>query len=287
MLTFIRKHPVASYFVLAFALSWSGIVAIVGRGPLPAPPADAERLFVWVYLAMLVGPPVAGVTMTAVVSGRSGLRDFRARFLTWRVPVRWYAIALLTAPLVLSLTLVVLSRMSSDFAPAILTTSTAAMGVIRSASRMSLVFTGLLVGLGAGLFEELGWTGFATPTMRARTAPFPAGLVIGIAWGAWHFLAILWGSGNAIGSTPIPLYLTVALFSFLPPYRVLMTMVFDQTRSTLVAVLMHASLTASMIILGPAASASPIAYDLTLAAVLWVVVGVSYGIRPRSVTPAR
>jgi hypothetical protein len=91
--------------------------------------------------------------------------------------------------------------------------------------------------------------------------------------GAWHFLAILWGSPGSFGSVPIPVYMLVALFSFLPPYRVLMVWVYDRTQSLLIAVLMHVSLTASMVILGPPVSGSALlVHDLTFASALWGVV---------------
>jgi membrane protease YdiL (CAAX protease family) len=41
---------------------------------------------------------------------------------------------------------------------------------------------------------------------------------------------------------PLPLYMAVIRFSFLPPFRVLMTWVYDYTGSLFIAILMHASL---------------------------------------------
>jgi len=127
--------------------------------------------------------------------------------------------------------------------------------------------------MGAGLFEELGWTGFAVPTLRRRLVGTSTGLIVGVLWGAWHFLAVWWGSASSFGSVPVPVFLLVALFTFLPPYRVLMVRVYEQTRSTLVAILMHASLTASMIILGPAVNgARSLVYNLGFATALWGIV---------------
>ena len=104
--------------------------------------------------------------------------------------------------------------------------------------------------------------------------------------GSLAFLAIYWGSGDAIGSVSAPVYLLVALFSFLPPYRILMVWVYQHTRSLLIGILMHASLTSSMLILGPAVSGRDLLiYDLTLAYVFWmaaVVVLALEGRRTRS-----
>jgi membrane protease YdiL (CAAX protease family) len=273
MTAFLRRHPSASYFALAFALSWGGVLAVVAPGPIPAPPQQAQRLFTFVYLAMLIGPAVAGIALTAVVAGPRGVRDFRERLLRWRVATRWYAVALFTAPLLLLGTLVILLPLSREFVPAILTQGAAVSGPVRATSATSFLLLGLGVGIGAGFFEELGWTGFAVPSVRSKRGIVSTGLFVGVMWGAWHFLAILWGSAGAFGSVPIPVYLLVALFSFLPPYRVLMVWVYDRTQSLLIAVLMHASLTASMVILGPPVSGSALlTHDLTFAGALWVVV---------------
>jgi uncharacterized protein len=129
-------------------------------------------------------------------------------------------------------------------------------------------------GLTAGIFEELGWTGFAIPRMRLRYGVLGTGLFVGVLWGAWHF-PLFSGSGNSSGTVPPALYLLVLLFSVLPAFRVLMVWVYDRTGSLLVAILMHVSLTASTLILMPLATSgvTAVTYDLVLAAALWVVVG--------------
>jgi membrane protease YdiL (CAAX protease family) len=186
-------------------------------------------------------------------------------------------VALLTAPLALALTMLALSQFSGDFVPAFVGAGLIdPAGPIEANDGATLLLLGVAVGLGAGFFEELGWTGFAIPSLRVRHGATAAGLVVGVLWGAWHFLAIWWGSTNAVGSVSVPLYLLVALFSFLLPYRVLMLRVYERTRSLLVAIVMHASLTTSMIILGPPVSGvEALVYDLAFAAVLWLIVGAS------------
>ena len=60
--------------------------------------------------------------------------------------------------------------------------------------------------------------------------------------GLWHLLSNYLGSSVGAGTFPLPVYMAVILFSFLPPFRVLMTWVYDYTGSLLIAILMHASL---------------------------------------------
>jgi uncharacterized protein len=260
----IRKHSLLVYFALAFAISWGGIILVVGPGGIPGTPEQFDTLFPPVYLAMLVGPSVAGLLMTGLVGGRAGLREFLSRLRTWRVGARWYLMALLTAPLLVTLTIAVLSLISPRFLPGILTSST----------KTSMLLFGVGVGLGAGFLEELGWTGFAVPRMNIRDAFVRSGLVLGVLWGAWHFLAVYWGIASSIGSVSATVFLSVALFSFLPPFRILMVWVYSRTGSLLVAMLMHASLTSSMLIFGPLALTgwSLVIYDLSFAAALWLAV---------------
>ena len=112
------------------------------------------------------------------------------------------------------------------------------------------------------------------PELRRRYGVLTTGLIVGVLWGAWHFLVVVWGIGSSSGAIPLALFVPLDLFSFLPAYRVLMVWVYDRTGSLLVAMLMHASLTASAVILGPLAlSGGPLlTYELALAAALWVVV---------------
>jgi hypothetical protein len=280
MTALIKRHPLASYFILAIALSWAGILLIVLPGPIPAPAAEAQRLFVAVYLAMLVGPSVAGLAICRITGRRPGMTQ---RLLSWRAGGQWYAVALLVAPIAMGITLLVLSLVSPEFVPAIISGSSDVAGPVRSPSVTTFLLMGLAVGLGAGFFEEIGWTGFAVPRMLSRHGILATGVGVGLVWGFWHFLAIWWGSADAFGTVPVALYLLVALFSFLPPYRVLMAWVYRHTRNLPVGIVMHASLTSSMLILGPAVSGRELLiFDLVFAAVLWIAALIVVAVEARS-----
>jgi hypothetical protein len=71
---------------------------------------------------LLVGPSVAGILLTGLVYGRAGLRNLLTRMTRWRVGARWYAVALLTAPLLVTVVLFALSLTSPVFLPGIFTT---------------------------------------------------------------------------------------------------------------------------------------------------------------------
>jgi uncharacterized protein len=130
-----------------------------------------------------------------------------------------------------------------------------------------------------GFLEELGWTGFAIPRMRLRYGVLSTGLIVGVLWGVWHFITTFWSSGTSSGAISLAILLPGVLFTVgvLPAFRVLMVWVYDRTGSLLIAMLMHAGLSAFTVILAaPMALAlvPGLTYDLVLAAALWLVVAV-------------
>src|SRR5689334_5290856 len=70
----IRRRPLTSFFVIAFALTWVTV-------PLGA--------------FMAAGPLVAAFSVSGIVDGRPGLRELVSRILRWRVGIQWYAAAIL------------------------------------------------------------------------------------------------------------------------------------------------------------------------------------------------
>jgi membrane protease YdiL (CAAX protease family) len=259
----IKKHSLPIYFTLTFAITWGCMALVIGPGGFPIAAARFEAVGPLVYVAMLVGPSAAGLLLTGLVDGKAGFRDLLSRLLRWRVGARWYAVALLTAPLLAMVVLLALSLFSPEFLPAIFTAD----------DWPSLLLSGIAAGLAVGLFEELGWTGFAVPRMRLRYGVLTTGIVVGLLWGAWHFLPF-WESDSFSGALPLALLLA-RLFSWLPPYRVLMVWVYDHTESLLVIILMHASLVFSTLAL-PSMELSGVpllTWLLVWAVVLWGVVG--------------
>jgi membrane protease YdiL (CAAX protease family) len=80
--------------------------------------------------------------------------------------------------------------------------------------RLTHLLLGVATRAAAGFFEEIGWTGFAIPTLRKRLTPTQTGVVLGVIWGAWHTLVSWWGSAGAAG-VPMAVYLPIVLFAML------------------------------------------------------------------------
>jgi len=259
---FIKRHPVLTYFALTFSISWGGMLLVVDPSHFPG----TDKQLPLALLAMFTGPPVAGIMLTGLVHGRMGLHELLARLLRWRVDARWYAVALLTTPLLAMATLFALSLTSPVFLPAIVATD----------NKAAVLLPGIAAGL-ITVFEEIGWTGFVVPRLRLRYGILTTGLIVGVLWQAWHLLANIWvGSMYSVELSPalfLPLYFLSGATQ-LTAYRILMVWVYDRTSSLLVATVMHASHTASTVfILIPLTTGVPLlTYILVLAAALWVVV---------------
>jgi membrane protease YdiL (CAAX protease family) len=263
-----RRWPLTGFFVLAYGISWGGILVVLARTGFDLVrlrPMDTGLIFV----LMLLGPGIAGIACTALLDGRAGLRDLRFRLARWRVRGRWYAVALFTMPVVLLAVLLPLSAVDPAFSP-------------------RFQWPLLALGLVAGSFEEIGWTGFATPHLLARQRSFVAGLVLGLAWALWHGLVDFRQNFHALGMAWL-LEFALLYMAALTGYRLLMTWVYLHTRSLLLAMLMHASYTGWLLALYPATSfGQGLAWQGAFAAMLWLFVALAYARRVRNaLKPAR
>jgi len=249
------KKKLLLFFFLVFTISWAAVFILAGPNGFPI----KEEQSMIMGVAILLGPTLAAAILIAL-SGRSEFKDLLAHLLKWRVGVRWYAIAFLIAPLSTALTLGLLSLFSPEFQPSILITP----------DKISLVISAIFAGLIVGTFEELGWTGFATHRLLETQSIAGTGLIIGVVWGIWHF-PLFWQANSF--TTSLPFILLVArLLSWLPPYRILMVWVYKNTESLFIAVLMHASLVATLIVLDPPVEGENLViFILTRAALLWVI----------------
>src|SRR5262249_38352565 len=249
----IRRHPVASYFCLAYLVPVVAFAAVVGpklvRGEATRP-TDALILFPIMELAVAI----SGIALTGVVDGRRGLRDLFARIGRWRVGARWYAALLLPPALLLAVLLALGSLLSPDFAP-------------------QLFPLGIAFGVVAGLFEETGWMGYAFPKLRAGRSALAAGILLGVLWGLWH-APVVDGLGAATphGASWLPFFL--AFIGVVAAMRVLIVWVYENTTSVLLAQLMHASSTVFLVVLSPVrvTPAQEALWYAIYGALLWIAV---------------
>lgn len=85
MSNFVKKCPAISMFILAELIGVILIAPII----FGVVPADSMFFFLVAFSASL-----AGIILTAIVSGKAGLREMFRRLLIWRVGIGWWAFAL-------------------------------------------------------------------------------------------------------------------------------------------------------------------------------------------------
>jgi membrane protease YdiL (CAAX protease family) len=218
-----RRHPVGTFFALAFLLTWAVWVprALASQGLITATwPADVGRA--WSY-----GPAISAVAVAALI-GRDAVVELARRMGRWRVRWWWYLAVLLGPPAFWALVRTLLTAMGwgADLPqPALFTLGwEAALPVL-----VALVLTD-------GVGEEPGWRGFALPRQLAALRPLTAGVVLGLVWAVWH-LPLVWTAGSALAGVPPWL-----LFIELPALSIVYTSVFLHTGgSVLLVVVLHAA----------------------------------------------
>lgn len=260
-LSLVRPNAIPIYFGLVFLLSWGGGFLILDPGSLPLNAEQFTSLGPLLYLAIIAGPSVSGIVMIGLVDGMPGTREFLARLRRWRVAPRWYALALVPALSIAGMTLL-LSLLSSGMSPAI----------IGAENRSALLIAAIGPSLMVGFFEEIGWTGFAVPHLRARHSMLTTGLVVGAVWGLWHF-PLFWEADSFSATLPFTILLT-RLFAWLPPFRVLLVSIHEHTRSLPVVMLMHSAVSFASIVFAQqgGTGAQLLISPLVAAATMWLLV---------------
>src|SRR5215203_4542939 len=154
----MRRHPLLSFFVLAYALSWILESPLVLLGDTLT---DTQG-WVLVILASNV-PSLLAVALTAIVYGRGALRKLLRGLLSWRVEPRWYLVVVL-GPVALTGGMVTLHTFVGGSAPRF------DVSLIIPA----VITLGFSIFPGSALGEEIGWRGYALPRLQAGRSALSA-----------------------------------------------------------------------------------------------------------------
>jgi uncharacterized protein len=252
---FIQRYPVASYFGITFMISWVGAFLVVAP-KLMRGEALSTTDGLLMFPVMLLGPSITGITLTAIGDGKSGLRNLFSRMGHWRVGAHWYAVLLIPPVLILAVLLTMKTLVSPLYTP-------------------HLFLMGILFGLAPGVLEEIGWTGYVFPKMQLKYGVLPASLLLGVIWALWHAPVVdFLGAAYPHGVYWLPFYL--AFIALVMAIRVLIVWVYSNTKSVLLAQLLHASSTGFLVILSPSpvSPTQEVLWYAAYAATLWIAVAV-------------
>jgi uncharacterized protein len=212
--------PLASFFVLATALSWAYWMPLALSGGTGS------------HMPGLLGPAIAGVIVTWCTDGRAGVFRLLARSGRWRVDLRWYAVAV--SPLLIAVTAVGAAALAGRG-------SDAWVGMAHLPGLPDLGWVGVfaLVLVINGVGEEVGWRGVAWPQLRVRHGLAAAALRLAAPWALWH-LPTFWITTGLQGMSP---WMVAGWLVALPFGAVFLGWLYERTdASLLIVVLFHACL---------------------------------------------
>ncbi len=273
--SFISRRPLLTFFVLSYAFFWLviGLFAAIVLGVLRQQPSTLPAwLMPLVVIAGSWMPALAAVIVTGTLDGRDGIRRLFAKFLRFRLPVKWYVAALI--PFGLAFVAALIYKLGGAAAVAGVTLS---VGFV-----VALVVSTLPGAVG----EEAGWRGFALPLLLERYSPLKAGLVLGIVWAGWHLPVLVAGGYSGLSLLLYGAFFTVGIISV----SVLMTWIYGRTSKSLVPmVIAHLSVNVGLALIGVGAAGSGSTLALTaimysLVCLTAIAVWAAGGLSPRPIS---
>jgi membrane protease YdiL (CAAX protease family) len=152
----VRRHPVAVFVVLAYALSWT----LVPFGGL-----------------LGCGPFLAALVVLGILEGRSGMRSLARRMVQWRVGWGWYAAAVLLPSGVAALAAVLTVALGAPEPTG---------GQLASWTEIPFTFVLVLLVPLFGPWEEPGFRGFALSRLAEQHSSLAAALLVGAIHVGFH-----------------------------------------------------------------------------------------------------
>jgi membrane protease YdiL (CAAX protease family) len=213
-------HRLALFFALAFAISWL-------VWPLTLLNPNSSPLIPF-------GPAVAAAITAFLAGGKDELLQLLRQLARWRVAGRWYVAA---AGLPCLLVTVATGLTVSGGAPPPELGPNPGWFMLLGSFAFTLVTV--------GLFEELGWRGYALPLLQRDRPALSAALLLGLVWAAWHLPELL--SDPTGQRPPLPFLLMVLAQS------VLLAWLYNSSRGSVpICMIFHAAFNTSGALVFPA-----------------------------------
>jgi uncharacterized protein len=163
----MRKYPIIWFYLLAFAISWLGMISIVlaSRGIAPFDSSYFQLLFIF----YAVGPALASAIVSQVAHGKAGVRDLFKGLIRWRVGLVWYILVVLGSVGLLILAQVITRLLGLTVTIAMPQVNLSPYGIF-----------GFGVNFLANTCEEIGWRGFALPHLQKQYNALISALIVGL-----------------------------------------------------------------------------------------------------------
>lgn len=230
-----KDNSLEAYFIIAFLIPIVATILVTWKEGLQTglvtTQISASALVV--IMSMVHAPTIAAIVVVFKDERFDGIRKLFRQMKSWRFPLNWYLVALLVFPISILVGLLFMRSFSPRYTPVF---------------SLTILAVGTLI---SPLWEEIGWTGYATSRMLKRYSPLKTGIYLGIIHMFFHLAADYWGAGVFYGK----LYLARFLLWMvgLIVLRVIMLWIYIRTRSLVLGWLTHVSYTGGQIILVPLA----------------------------------
>lgn len=248
----IRRFPLFSYFLLAYALTWAIELPIMygERGVI------ALKLPHWLEAVAAFGPFLAAVIVLRYTNPADGVKTLIASLLHWRVPPLWLAVTLLSPVFVMVVALMITGNL-----PRLMSGELVAILIDTGKFMELLIIGGALRGVG----EEPGWRGFALPVLRGRYGPLLATFLLWPVWTCWHIPAFLMRPEFELAAW-------IGFSSGILAATAWTTMIYDKTRSVLMIAIWHALINITRGITGTASTEAFLAFAQVMTGIGLVVI---------------
>jgi uncharacterized protein len=172
---FVHRHPLATFLVLAYGLSWTWWVPMALSGARVRVGSGHPSHF-----PGLLGPALAAVIVTMVRDGMAGMRDLLRRMCRWHPRAPWSVAAAVVSPLGTMLAVMLVLK-AAGRSPRV-----ADFGRMNGLPELSPIVLWLVLWVWNGFGEEAGWRGFALPHLQKLYGPLGGTLMLAAAWAGWH-----------------------------------------------------------------------------------------------------
>ena len=233
MKTYIRKHPLVSFVLINYMISWIFIypsfqlILNAEEGTFP--------LLASIGIIGVFGPSIAAIIVKKITHGNSGVKRLLKKLLIWKVQLKWYLFIFLIPIVLYALSVMSTALFGYQFEE------------INFKEGIVSIVPLLLIALPFGpLGEELGWRGFFLPKLLEKYTIWKSSLILGIVWTVWH-LASFTLPGVTIPSVFEVSLWTLFLYLLMTIAEALLyTYVFLKTRgSVFIAIILHTVFNAS------------------------------------------
>lgn len=207
----IKKYPLVSYFILAYAITWVLVFPIITH-------IISEK---WHFLGAF-GPTISAFVVSFLIKGNIGISNLKDKIIKYRVGFRWILVAL--SPILLLLISLPMGYFISgswfDFR----------QFIENNLFSLTSVFLWILPLISYGIFEEIGWRGFALPHLQKKFSALTATFILSIFWFLWHLPMFFYRFDFSIG-------MMIGFYLGLLSGAILFTFIFNSTKGSVFMVI--------------------------------------------------